>query len=85
MPSCEKCWHDAGIIAASKQTSKADEYSRLIDERRFNQCEPEEQAGPGATECRYCERRTVHQWAKICIACGEDFREEIAGEEGGHQ
>jgi len=43
--ACEKCWSDAGFIAASAQTSKAEEYSRLIDERAEKPCTPEEQCG----------------------------------------
>jgi len=83
MASCEKCWRDAGIRAASKQTSKADEYSRLIDEWKNNQCTPEEQAGPDATRCKYCDRVAVHQWAKICVACGLDSLQTYATETGG--
>jgi hypothetical protein len=70
MSSCEKCWTDAGFRAASRQTSKAEEYEALMDERRDTPCTPEEQAGPEATECPRCQRRTVHQYAKQCTICG---------------
>jgi hypothetical protein len=75
MPSCEKCWRDAGCIAASKMTSKAEEYTKLITQRdkEGKTCTPEEQAGPEATICAICNRKTVHQYARICMNCGEIF------------
>ena len=48
--ACEKCWSDAGLIAASAHTSKAYEYSRLMEKRADNPCTPEEQCGVGTTE-----------------------------------
>ena len=68
MSMCKKCWRDAGIIAASKGTSKADEYQRLIDERE--PCTPKEQAGCDAEICASCGRRAVHEDTRICMACG---------------
>lgn len=68
MPSCEKCWHDAGTIAQSAQTDKVVEYRKLIAER---ECTPEEQAGPDARECFFCRRVAVHQLAHVCMACGK--------------
>jgi len=72
MPSCEKCWKDAGYIAHSKMTSKAEEYYKLVEQRDRDgeTCSPEEQAGTEATICPVCERKTVHQYAKVCMACG---------------
>lgn len=62
MPSCEACWAASG--------GDADEYARLI---KINTCSPEQQAGPDARTCPKCTRRTVHQHAWICMACGTDF------------
>lgn len=42
MPACEKCWADAH---RGPQFSVADEYRRLIEERKDNPCTPEEQCG----------------------------------------
>ena len=62
MPSCEKCWRDAG--------GRADEYSRLVKERQDNPCSPEEQAGgEDARECPECGRKTLHAYCNACMAC----------------
>lgn len=62
MPSCEKCWRDAGY--------EADRYAELLVERMDNPCSPEDQAGPGAGECPMCGRRTIHQHvAGFCMVC----------------
>lgn len=71
MASCEKCWRDAH---RAPDASVADEYARLLKQRdRTNPCTPEEQAGEHATSCGGCGRRTVHQHARVCMAC--DWRE----------
>jgi len=62
MPSCEKCWEDA--------FGNPEKYRELIEERKNDPCTPEEQAGEDATECPKCKRKTVHQYAKICMVCG---------------
>ena len=62
MPSCEKCWEDA--------CGNAEKYLQLIEERKDDPCTPEEQAGRDATKCTKCGRKTVHQYAKICVVCG---------------
>ncbi len=59
MPSCEKCWADA--------YGNPVRYSRLIKERKDNKCSPEEQAGEYASICPKCNRRTIHQYANICM------------------
>lgn len=75
MPSCEKCWNEAnrnslfGLV-----NSMPEEYSRLI---KINKCTPEEQAGEDATTCDICDRKTVHQYARICMICGKDFKEPV--------
>ena len=61
MSSCEKCWRDAHV---GPYTCVADEYRRLIEERQRDPCTPEEQAGPDATTCPTCNRKTLHQWTK---------------------
>jgi hypothetical protein len=69
MPSCEKCWADSRL----RQYSGEDlAYTNLVVERqRAGQvCTPEEQAGPDATLCEYCNRMTRHQHCGVCMACG---------------
>ena len=72
MPSCEKCWSDAGWESYATGRDKVDVYRRLVSERT---CTPEEQAGPDAWRCRSCKRDTVHQHAKVCMSCGADVAE----------
>jgi hypothetical protein len=62
MASCEKCWVDARGNSAL--------YHRLLSER---DCTPEEQAGPDATTCPECGQRTVHQYARVCMAPDCDY------------
>jgi hypothetical protein len=68
MSSCEKCWNDA----KRRPGNPAREYERMLAERDAagKTCTPEEMAGPDATECPACRRRTVHQWTHVCMACG---------------
>lgn len=66
MSACEKCWREAH---RGEQFSVADEYARLIDERRAHPCTPEEQAGPEAKVCPHCGTRTVHQYTDECMQC----------------
>lgn len=61
MSCCEKCWSDAG--------NRYKAYARILDERKDNPCTPEQQAGPDATECPRCKRRTCHQYTNECMAC----------------
>ena len=61
MPSCEKCWSDAG--------GNAEVYDS-IRLSRWPVCTPEQQAGPERTKCDRCDRTTVHQYAKVCMVCG---------------
>jgi ribosomal protein L37E len=69
MAACERCWRDAydphfGI-------TDVDAYARLLAQRVGHlACTPEEHAGPDATRCARCLRRTVHQYAGTCMACG---------------
>ncbi|MFA4971183.1 MAG: hypothetical protein WC683_01125 [bacterium] len=67
MSTCEKCWADAHRDAPEDVSAR---YARLIEERRGRQCTPEEQAGPDATVCPQCGRRTCHQWTGECMVCG---------------
>lgn len=66
MPSCEKCWEDAG--------GDPDLYRRFLRRRKQtgDVCSPEQQAGEGASICPRCGRKTVHQHAGICMVpkCG---------------
>lgn len=69
MPGCEKCWRDS---ARGPYSDHAEDYRELIHQRRDNPCSPEEQAGEYATLCVYCDRRTVHQHAHVCMVCGKE-------------
>lgn len=71
MASCEKCWSDSAVAREVYGDSEA--YRRLVSER---QCSPEDQAGPDATMCPRCNRRTVHQHAHVCMVgfCGYEGR-----------
>ncbi len=62
MASCEKCWKDSG--------GDPDKYRELLKSRY---CTPEEQAGIYASVCPTCNRKTIHQYARICtnLSCGE--------------
>ena len=62
MASCEKCWNDA--------YGNPETYRQLIWERQDYPCSAEEQAGEDAKICNNCKRKTIHQYAKICMACG---------------
>jgi len=64
MASCEKCWSDAHSY--DDVTAR---YIELIEERKDNQCSPEEQAGIDANICRKCGRKTVHQYIHVCMNC----------------
>lgn len=69
MSVCAKCWRDAH---RGPDVSVAEEYAALIA-RRVGPlaCTPEEQAGPDATDCEKCGRRTRHQHTRECMAgCG---------------
>lgn len=48
--------------------SQADAYEKLV---AAHPCSPEDQAGEDAKVCPACDRRTVHQYAHVCMACGE--------------
>jgi len=69
MASCEKCWRDAAMRAGPFGNQVA-EYEALLRERSEKPCAPEEQAGPGATLCEDCQRKTRHQFVKVCMKCG---------------
>jgi hypothetical protein len=64
MPSCEKCWRDAG--------GNPLRYHLLLDQR---DCTPEEQAGEDAKICPKCKRKAIHQFSKICM--NPDCKEEV--------
>ena len=59
MASCEKCWRDSGGDPAR--------YAVLVNRR---DCTPEQQAGEMATVCPACKRKTVHQYAHVCMNVG---------------
>lgn len=70
MSACEKCWRDAH---RGPQFSVAEEYAELIAKRVGPlACTAEEQAGPDATDCEKCNRRTRHQITRECMACGAE-------------
>lgn len=63
MVSCEKCW---------AQSFSVEDYYELI---KMSNCTPEEQAGPDATVCGDCGRKTVHQHAHVCMACDKKHKD----------
>ena len=67
MASCEKCWIDAYNRSRCTGKSQAECYEELIRERNDNPCTPEEQAGHDAKVCPICNRKTLHQYTKICM------------------
>ena len=67
MPSCERCWRDAGMADTG---DKVKEYHRLLIERESSPCTLEERAGEDAQVCPTCQRKTVHQHAHVCLKCG---------------
>lgn len=75
MPSCEKCWADS---AHDRMLGRDDSYRSLMAAREAagTICTAEEQAGVDAGLCKFCDRRTVHQHAKVCMACGFDDKAE---------
>ena len=71
MASCEKCWGDAYMRSRENPIkAQAEHYADLVAERAESPCTPEEQAGHDAKDCPKCERKTIHQYAKVCCACG---------------
>ncbi|MCK9370078.1 hypothetical protein M0R04_09260 [Candidatus Dojkabacteria bacterium] len=55
MASCERCWKEAeGSMVR---------YRYLL---KINNCTPEQQAGEGIL-CVSCGRKTIHQYAKVCM------------------
>jgi len=70
MASCETCWERSG--------GDVEKYHRLL---RENDCSPEEQAGAGATECQFCGRKTIHQYAGVCVNpdCAAEARAKSPG------
>ena len=69
MSACEKCWRDAHADPYAESVTS--EYHRLLADRHGIPCTAEEQAGPDATICDWCGRRTRHQHTGECMACGE--------------
>jgi len=68
MACCEQCWSDAHGLARERPGDVVEHYYRLLAERKSNPCTPEEQAGPDATVCQRCGRRTLHQYTRDCMA-----------------
>jgi len=75
MASCEKCWNDAYYrMHTDRMKSQSEHYFDLIKERKDNPCTPEQQAGNDACECPKCKKKAVHQYVKICMNCGYNFK-----------
>ncbi len=79
MSTCEKCWSDAH---RGPQFDVADEYARLMSERKDSPCTAEEQAGPDAKECSVCHRMTLHQTTgEPMCGCEEPTKPPLAAED----
>ena len=63
MPMCEKCWANA----YDPHENQSERYLQLV---AVENCTPEEQAGTDAEVCAFCKRKTMHQYAKVCMVCG---------------
>ena len=50
MPACDKCWGDAFTRSMANHTNQADEYYKLLEERKDNPCTPEQQSMDSAQE-----------------------------------
>jgi len=50
MGACEKCWGDAFSRSISNRTSQAEEYYKLLEERKDKPCTHEQQAGDSVQE-----------------------------------
>lgn len=57
MSACEKCWSDASRRVFLTGGSTADEYQKLLAERKNCPCSPREQAGEYWDEDRQCDKR----------------------------
>ncbi len=70
MASCEKCWNDS---RRAEYEGDSMAYQRLLRSRdaEGHVCTPEQQAGEDARECLTCKRMTIHQYAGVCVLCGE--------------
>jgi len=70
MSSCEKCWADAAT---------GGDYMRLLKSREANPCTPEEQAGPDASVCEVCGRKTMHQYTgeRMCGCTSPKARDDL--------
>ena len=69
MATCEKCWSDSYLFSYGTDISQTEKYHELLKERKDNPCTPEEQAGLDAENCPKCKRKTMHQYAKVCVIC----------------
>jgi hypothetical protein len=74
--SRERYWPRVRRAAESRGIATVEEYRRYIADlaSAWQVCSPEERAGGYATVCPACGRRTVHQRARVFMACG---REEV--------
>ena len=83
MSSCEKCWRDSRWAS----NWDPDAYQKLVAQRNGvvdDRCTPEEQAGPDATVCAECERKTRHQHTHLCQVPGCPLGEYLAEEAKTH-
>ncbi len=71
MASCEKCWDEAYLRTfENPMKSQSEHYSDLVNERKDNQCTPEQQAGEDADRCPKCKRKSIHRYVRVCMNCG---------------
>ena len=72
--SCERCWGDAFSRSHFGGTCQADEYEKLLKERKDNPCTPREQAGQYWDEEKGIDIRTTKDWL---LKAWPDKKEEI--------
>ena len=78
MSACEKCWRDSQRSVYYELDCV---YYSLLARRNGiiePKCTPEEQAGPDATVCEACGRKTCHQHTHLCQVPGCPLGEYLA-------
>ena len=59
MSACENCWGDAFVRSLIDGRPQDEHYHELLEERKYNPCSPEEQAGQFWDEILGIDRRLI--------------------------